>query len=234
METATAHRTLHRIRDLTALKAAGAEVDCRPVFQIVPVDFQHRLHPYRAFVFLCRFEGTVDAQAYSFRKCYARGCPHNLCPHVSQAVMIANRYLIRDMATLKKAGIAVEERLFTLDDMVVRFDRQAEITGPPMTLHDYVESAEAGASVSVEVDLELIPAVEHFAHHQNAQTFFSGDFRATLGERTDTFQRCFACYPTCREAEEKPLQTDVANARLTVLYEELDRAGIRCERKYFS
>jgi hypothetical protein len=53
---------------------------------------------------------------YAFRKCYARGCPNNLCPHVSQAVMIANRYLQRDYRRMEDAGLKVEKNLFTLED----------------------------------------------------------------------------------------------------------------------
>ena len=93
MEPATHYNPPNRITDLVTLKEQGFEVVCNPTFEILPVDFVHRDNKYQAFVFLCRFIGSINGQDYMFRKCYARGCPHNLCPHVSQAIMIANRYL---------------------------------------------------------------------------------------------------------------------------------------------
>lgn len=86
-----------RVTDLVALKQQGAEVVCRTAFEILPVDFQHRDNPFQAYIFLCRYSGEVDRMPYAFRKCYARGCPHNLCPHVSQAILIANGHQNRMM-----------------------------------------------------------------------------------------------------------------------------------------
>ncbi len=81
-----------RVMDLVGVK----NVTCRTSFEILPVNFEHRDNPFQAFIFLCRYKGTIDTEDYEFRKCYARGCPDNLCPHVSQAVMVANRYLQKD------------------------------------------------------------------------------------------------------------------------------------------
>ena len=44
--------------------------------------------------------------------------------------MIANRYLQRDYRRLKEAGIQIEEKLFTLDDMVVKFEDYHDHYGP--------------------------------------------------------------------------------------------------------
>ena len=98
-----------RVTDLIEARRNGAEVSCETAFEIVPVDFEHRHNPFQAFVFLCRYSGSVDGRPYTFRKCYARGCPHNLCSHVSQARLIANRYLQRDYRRLREVGIEVEE-----------------------------------------------------------------------------------------------------------------------------
>ncbi len=93
-----------RIADLVGLKEKGSMVTCQTNFDILPVDFAHRDNPFQAFIFLCRYKGAIDGEEYEFRKCYARGCPHNLCPHVSQAVVIANRYLQKDYHLLEEAG----------------------------------------------------------------------------------------------------------------------------------
>ncbi|MFZ7125355.1 MAG: hypothetical protein ACOWWM_04275 [Desulfobacterales bacterium] len=233
MEQQTASRNIHRIADLTELSLSGAKVDCRPSFQIVPVDFQQKKHPYRAHVFMCRFEGTVDGEAYSFRKCYARGCSHNLCPHVSQAVMIANRYLVKDLKKLQVAGISVETRLFSLSDMIVKFDDLEGVTTSVMTLDDYLNLAREGHPVSASATLELIPAVEHFGNYQQSQTFLSGDFEVTSLGQTARYQRCFACFPT-EDDSQRDRQMQVANTRLSALYEEMAQAGIRMERVLFA
>ncbi len=225
--------TIHRIADLASWKEKGSKVTCKPSFDVIPVDFVHRNNAFRAHVFLCHYEGEIDGEKYSFRKCYARGCPHNLCPHVSQAVMIANRYLQRDYVLLRKAGMEVEERLFTLEDMLVKFDGYQEETDPTLTIDDYIHMAKEGTEVSVDIDLEYVPAVEHFANYQNSQTFLNADFVVeSLGKRHN-FQRCFACYQTDRQEAEKGDQVEVANARLRELYKEFDAASIRYEKCFF-
>ena len=223
----------NRITDLVKLKKAGLEVICDPAFEVLPVDFEHRHNPFRAYVFLCRFRGTVNGVAYMFRKCYARGCPHNLCPHVAQAVMTANRYLQRDFRRLRLSAIEVPDRLFSLDDMVVKFeDLQAEY-GPTLTIHDYINIAREGNSVAIEIAVELVPAVEHFAHAKNKQTFLNADFAIETLGRVGHYQRCLSCYATENEMDEKPPAMEVANKRLSVLFQEFDDAGITYAKRFF-
>ena len=101
MERAEPQFPPHRVTDLITFKNSGASVAARVSFEILPVDFAHRDNPFQAYIFLSRYAGDIDGRKYEFRKCYARGCPNNLCPHVSQAVMIANRYLQRDYRRLE-------------------------------------------------------------------------------------------------------------------------------------
>jgi len=233
MEPVADYKPPNRITDLVALKEQGFEVVCNPVFEILPVDFAHRDHTYQAFVFLCRFKGSIDEQVYMFRKCYARGCPHNLCPHVSQAIMIANRYLQRDYRKLTDAGVQVKKRLFTLADMVVKFDEVKEEQGPLLALHDYINIAKEGNDVAVEMALEFVPGVEHFANYKNQQVFLMVDFSiATLG-KTYKYERCLACYEAEKEEQEKPQKIDIANERLKILYNEFDQASITYEKRFF-
>jgi hypothetical protein len=224
----------NRIRDLVALKQRGAAVTCNTEFQVVPVDFQHRTNPYQAHVFMCHFAGTVDGKDYRFRKCYARGCSHNLCPHVSQAVMIANRYLQRDYRLLREAGIALEERLFTLEDMIVKFEGYRDQYDPTLTIEDYVYMAKEGNMVSLEVEPEYVPAVEHFSNYKNAHMFLTVTFVVTVLGGMHRVERCFACYEVDREKEEKGPMVQLANERLKELYSEFDRASIEFVEKFFS
>lgn len=222
-----------RISDLVTLKKAGAEVTCRPAFDILPVDFAHRESQFQAFIFLCRYTVTVDGEEYKFRKCYARGCPHNLCPHVSQAVMIANRYLQKDYRLLKDAGINNEEKLFTLEQMLVKYDDIQEKADQLLTIHDYLSIAKEGNSVVLKVDLEFVPAVEHFVNEKNKQIFLIGNFIIDTLGKTGAYQCCLSCYPVKTEKEEKPLATVVANQRLTDLYREFDQTGIEYKKRFF-
>ncbi len=233
MEKDTLHTPPKRVTDLVTLKKQGAQVTCEPSFEVLPVDFDHRDHPFQAYIFLCRYEGRIDGQEYHFRKCYARGCPHNLCPHVAQAVMIANRYLMRDLRRLRESGIEVPDKMFTLDDMVVKFENLQEDEEPLMTIHDYINVAREGNDVSVEVSLEFVPAVEHFAQEKNKQTFLNADFVVTTLGRTGHHQRCLGCYPTELEAEERARAVVVANQRLSLLYQEFEQAGVKCEKRFF-
>jgi len=233
MEPHTSRITPHRITDLVRLKTEGAEVVCNPSFEILPVDFAHRRYQFRAHVFLCRFNDEVDHISYSFRKCYARGCPHNLCPQVAQAVMIANRHLQRDLRILHRCGIAVEQRLFSLDDMVVKFEKLHKDRQPFLEIYDYIEMAAKGTAVSVAGELEYVPAVEHFVGHKNARTFLMGSFAVTTLGQPHLCQHCFACYATENTAEEQPIAVEVANARLRDLYQQFEQAGIQYQKRFF-
>jgi hypothetical protein len=222
-----------RVTDLVTLKRQGAEVVCRTAFEIQPVDFQHRANPFRAHIFLCRYAGTIDGHDYLFRKCYARGCPNNLCPHVSQAVRIANRYLRRDYHTLRAAGIEVEERLFDLADMMVAFD-QAPAPGVDIwTMPDLAAAARDGRRVSVDAALSFISAVEHFDHRDQPQTYLIGEFDATVNDAPCRCERCFACYPTEGGEPARRRAVEIADARLALLYEEFQQAGIQGPHRYF-
>ena len=232
--TATATRILpRRVTDLIRLKEEGIEVTCETSFNILPVNFAHRENPFKAYVFLCIFSGRINGTEYSFRKCYARGCPHNLCPHVAQAVMIANRYLQRDYMRLKQCGFVVDEKLFSLEEMVVKFDKSAQAQGPGKTIYDYINIAREGNQVRIAVSMEYVPAVEHFAGHDNSQTFLTVDFNVNYLGATYHTERCLACFPTEEEEKEKPHMVKVANDRLRLLYRQFDEAGIDYEERYF-
>ncbi len=234
MEQKTAELHPGRIIDIISLKGKGSDVTCSTSFEVIPVDFQHRDSPYQAHVFMCYFSGTIDLKEYSFRKCYARGCSHNLCPHVSQAIMIANRYLQQDYRTLKKSGIEIEEKLFALEDMLVKFDGYTEEHGPTLSIDDYLNIAREGNDVSFDILTEYVPAVEHFSNYKNAQTFLMANFIVTCLGKKHEIQRCLACYQTEKENDEKEQVLQIANARLEKLYEDFDRSSVYYRREYFT
>ena len=222
-----------RVTDLVGLKEKGSTVTCHTSFDILPVDFAHRDNPFQAFIFLCRYKGTIDGEEYEFRKCYARGCPDNLCPHVSQAVMIANRYLQKDYRKLEKAGIEIERRLFTMEDMTVKFDGYQKEHYETLVIHDYINIAKEGNDVSVKVELEYVPGVEHFIGYDNEMTFMMAGFLITCLGKTHRYERCLACYQTEREKEEKEYRINIANERLKILYAEFDQAAVKYENRLF-
>jgi len=223
-----------RITNLIELKSRGAAVTCSPVLDIFPVDFSHRSHHFKAVVFLGRFSGTADGQQYTFRKCYARGCTHDLCPRVSQAVMIANRFLQRDYHRLEQSGIGIEQKLFTLEGSLVRLAALKEDPRKALIMDDYIRMAKGGDKISVDIALEYVPAIEHFEYHQNHQTFLMADFTVTAQGRTTACQRCLGCYRTEKEPAERPLQIDVANDRLSLIYKDFDQSSIGYERRFFA
>jgi hypothetical protein len=238
MDATTIINRPRRITDLVNLQKKGVDLAVDLSFDIVPVHFTHQTQEFSAYIFLCRYFGTADKRAFTFRKCYAKGCPHNLCPHVAQAVMIANRYLKRDYKTLSKAGISLKERMFTLTDMVLKFEdlesEKNEDTGCMMTIHDYINISNEGHNVFIQIDLEAIPAVEHFARHKNEQTFLMADFQVSALGRKNQFQRCLACYETENETDEKPMAVSIANERLRLLFHEFDSASIQYSPCFFN
>jgi len=233
MKTTELLRPLNRVTDLLNAKERGSSVTCKPEFEILPVEFLHQKNPFKAYIFLCRFNGEVDGEPYAFRKCYARGCPNNLCSHVSQAVLIANRYLQRDYHRLAEAGIEVDETLFSLEDMIVKFDGYQKEHDSTLDLEDYIQMSENGSKVTMKIDLEYVPAVEFFSNHKTSQTFLTADLTAIAEGKNQTFQRCLSCYESDREDDEKMIKDKVANARLKELYQIFTGASIQYEAAFF-
>jgi hypothetical protein len=233
METTPINEALMRITDIVDAKSGGATVVLKTRFEILPVVFQHSKNPFQAYIFLVHYHGTIDGAPFEFRKCYARGCPNNLCTHVSQAVLIANRYLQQDYRTLRSAGVTLAQELFKLDDMMVKFENLDATNQTILTIPELVGLAQAGRKMSVDLVLSYLPAVEHFANQENAQTYLSGELTATADEKTYRCHRCFACYPTDQNGEARSRAIRVANARLALMFGEFERAGIDHRKQYF-
>ena len=110
---------------------------------------------------------------------------------------------------------------------------------PPNRVTDLIALKKGGAvakegnPVSLGIALEYVPAVEHFAHEKNAQTFLMVDFSVTCLGETSQCERCLACYSTEKEKEEKSSRTHLANDRLSRLYEEFENTSIQFEKKFF-
>jgi len=234
MDAAKTHYPPRRITDLVNLKKQGKQVTCTPEFEVYPVDFEHRKAQFQAYVFLCRHNGQVDGQAYSFRKCYARGCPNNLCQHVSQAVMIANRHLQRDYLVLGNAGVEVSEQLFSLADMMVEFEDKKGEDSPIYTVFDFISMAQQGKIIEIKVAIEEVSAIEHFDYQKNAQTFVICDFDCHMDSKQYDYQRCLSCYSTDKEADERAQALIIANARLENLYSEFDKSRIKHNKLFCS
>ncbi len=234
MSPISLHNPPIRITDLIELNRQGAAISCAPDFKIIPVDFSHRACRFRALVFLCRYSGTVDGQRYTFRKCYARGCAHDQCPRVSQAVMIANHYLQRDYHRLEQSGIEIEKKLFTLEEVAAELMDIREDRKQSVFIDDYIRMAKEGLSISAEVSLEYVPATEHFEYHKNDQTFLMASFVMEARGESATCQRCLGCYPTEKEEEQRPAQVRVANDRLSHLYGEFDLCSVSYEKQFFA
>jgi hypothetical protein len=234
METMSLLQYPRRITDLIEAKSGGADVHLKIDFEIIPAEFHHRANPFQAYIFLARYAGTIDAKAFEFRKCYARGCPNNLCTHVSQAVNIANRYLQRDYHALAMGGIDIDKKRFSLDDMVIKFDALKEGGPQQLSIPELIGIAKSGKVVTIQVTLELVPAVEHFAGMKNAQTFLSGSFRAMVQDEVYHCHRCFACFQTERQYHERAIAVKVANARLDIVYSEFKDSGIIYGPQFFS
>ena len=226
MDEMIVHNPPISIVDLALLKQKGATVTVNNTFEINEVDLVHEENPFRAFLFFSLFSGTVDGGPYEFRKCYSRGCTHNLCPHVSQAVMIANRYLKRDYKTLEKVGITLEENLFTLENMLAQFEEKKDEVVATLILEDYIHIAKDGDKIDIEISLEKFPAVKNFANHREKRMFFAANFHVNYLGETHVCHRCFSCFAMGREEQEMETARELANRRLVSIYTAFDKAGI--------
>jgi len=233
MHEVIVHNPPISITDLALLKQKGATITVGNTFEINEVDLVHEENPFRAFLFFSLFSGTVDGESYEFRKCYSRGCTHNLCPHVSQAVMIANRYLKRDYKTLEKTGITLEENLFSLEAMLAQFENKRDDFVNTLILEDYVHIAKEGEKIAIKISVEKFSAVENFANFSEKRLFFAANFNVDYLGETHICHRCFSCCMTDREREDAQTATELANRRLASIYTSFDQAGITYNRVFF-
>ena len=233
MEERTGHNPPMSVMDLVLLKKAGHKVTADNSFEINEVELDHEEHPFQAFLFFSRFTGAVDEEDYTFKKCYSRGCTHNLCPHVSLAVTIANRYLQRDFAALDEVGIKVDNNLFTLEGMLSKFEEKKDQSGPALILDDYIHIAEEGDDISIHIDLDNFAAVENFEHYKERRMFFEANFAVTHLQEKHNCQKCLSC--CALEDSEIDIQKarDLANRRAGIIYEKFDRAKIKYNRIFF-
>ena len=65
--------------------------------------------------------------------------------------MIANRYFTRDYRTLEKVGIALEENLFTLENMLAQFEEKKDEVVATLILEDYIHIAKDGDKINIEI-----------------------------------------------------------------------------------
>lgn len=135
---------------------------------------------------------------------------------------------------MAQAGVPIEESLFTLDGMVVRFEALKASEVNSLTIPELVEMAKDGKQITVAVKLDFVPAVEHFAHQKKAQTFLSGELTAQAGNQIYACHRCFACFPSDRAETDKMAAVQVANSRLSIIYADFDRAHIVCNKLFFN
>jgi len=233
MDETIVHNPPISIVDLVLLKQKGATVTVKNTFEINEVYLAQEENPFRAFLFFSRFSGAIDGEPYEFRKCYSRGCVHNLCPHVSQAVMVANRYLKRDYKALEKAGITLEENLFTLENMLAQFEENRDNHVATLILEDYIHIAKDGDKIDIEISLENFPAVENFANYSEKRMFFAANFHINYLGETHTCHRCFSCFTMGREGLEAQTARELANRRLVSVYREFDKVGIGYNRMLF-
>ena len=148
--------------------------------------------------------------------------------------MIANRYLQRDYHRLEQAGIAVDRRLFSLEEMTVKFEDLHEDTAQATTIYDFIADASGCPGISVEPSLEWVSAVEHFAHQDSRTIFLMANFRIDCQGKITRYERCLACYPAEANHAERQKKITIANQRLKSLYEEFEYAAIRCKKQYFA
>jgi hypothetical protein len=116
--------------------------------------------------------------------------------------------------------------------MTVKFEGYTEEHSSILAIHDYINIAKEGNDVAIDIGLEWVPAVEHFAHEKNEQTFLMVAFAIQSLGKKGHFERCLACYPSAQE-EEKSKAVEIANDRLRFLYVEFDEAGIQYKQTFF-
>lgn len=123
--------------------------------------------------------------------------------------------------------------MFSLEEMVLKFDQHQDVDDPPLALYDYIQLARDGQEIVLRPNLAFVSAVEHFDRFENKMTFLMADFVITCRGKSHHLERGLACYPVDKEAEERQAKIERANARLDLLYRDLELAGGKADKSFF-
>ena len=233
MAPSPVHPSLYRIRDLVERKRRGAAVGGQTYFDVIPMAVAHGDDSFSALMFLCHYRGFVDSEAFSFRKCYARGCPNDGCPDVASAIRTANHRFAVDCRRLEQAGIPIEQRGLTLERIIAKLGNLREIADPLQCLYDGLTPVPTKKNITVEPTLTFVRAVEHHPHYELPTIFLMAIFTISQDDETYLSERCLACYCQDEEEKEKTHKISIANTRLASIYKSFSEAAIDFRECYF-
>lgn len=225
---------IYRIRDLVRCRQNGTAVTGQSYFDVIPMDVVDGQRSFYALMFLCHYSGLVGEREFSFRKCYARGCPQNGCPRVSVALRTANDHYRMDCLRLEQAGIFLHRRGLTLEKIAAKMERPENEPLHVELLDNVRRLAASEGKLYVEPSLDFVRAVEHHDTYAVATVFLVATLKIGRGNRSCRRERCLACYCLNKEGQEKQEKIFIANERLKSLYREFKEAAIDFEEKYFS
>ncbi len=149
-------------------------------------------------------------------------------------VMAANRYLQKDYKRFTQAGIRIPKNFFSLQDLPIKQNTDDNSDCLPMTIYDFINIANEGNHVVVEVSLDTMAAVEHYAKTDRKRTYMMADFSVIALGNISHCQRCLASYPTNIEKAGEKAMARVANKRLQAIYHSFTRGGIYYNERFFT
>jgi hypothetical protein len=222
-----------RVRDLILASGQGLDVSFVADPQVIYTDFFHENQWKPAHILLCWFTGTVGGVPFDFRKCYSRSLLTGTCIQGINAVMSANRYLQADYRLLGEVGITVPRAFFSIQEVLLRQPTDQDADCNPMTVNDVVQIAREGNEVIVEVKLDAVMAIEHYAEMDSDKIYLMADLVViTLGSTTHC-KRCLGSYAAENEEQEKIPAVSVANQRLQDIYELFREAEVSFNECFF-
>ena len=132
---------------------SGKKVSLKKKFisEIVTVNRGGR--PVDTNVLSVEYSGTVNGKSFKIKKNYLFA--EDSIRHPLECILIANNRLQLDYNRLKKAGIALKEDFFTLENSFAKLPDDAPIKRPALRLQDFIQLCRAGVPVSVELSLKF-------------------------------------------------------------------------------
>jgi hypothetical protein len=210
---------------------SGKKVTLKTKFlsEIIAIDRNGR--PVDTNVLSVEYSGRVDGKPFKIKKNYLFA--EDSVRHPLECILIANNRLQLDYNRLKKAGIAVKEDFFTLENSFGHLPGDSPIKRPALRLQDFIQLCRAGEPVSVELKLKFPDLTLKQDGLEKKGFACVSEFTFDTKEGRTTIEKLygFGSYD-----DSKGYQTEVkavATKRLERDCERLRRAGIKVNKLRF-
>jgi hypothetical protein len=211
--------------------ASGKKVSLKKKFLSEIITIERGGGPVDTNVLSVEYSGRVEGKPFKIKKNYLFS--EDNIRHPLECILIANNRLQLDYNRLKKAGIAVKEEYFTLENSFEKLPGDSSIKRPALRLQDFIQLCRAKVPVSVKLTLNFPDLLLKQGGLEKKGFACVAEFTFTTTEGRTTIEKLYG-FGSYEDAKGYQLEVKtVATKRMERDCERLRRAGMKVEKMRF-